>query len=63
MRHHAALLTRAYWQSLKERILAGEVEDVFPYPQAIRFCHQRQANGSAQPSLRPTPYLETHNNE
>jgi isocitrate dehydrogenase kinase/phosphatase len=37
LRHHAALLTRAYWQSHKERILAGEVEDVFPYPQQVRF--------------------------
>jgi isocitrate dehydrogenase kinase/phosphatase len=39
MQHHAELLTRAWWQSHKERILAGIVEDVFPYPQQIRF-HQ-----------------------
>ena len=46
MRHHAPLLTRAWWQSHKERILAGEVEDVFPYPQHIRFrrTHNQQAN-------------------
>jgi isocitrate dehydrogenase kinase/phosphatase len=40
---HAApcrLLTRAWWQSHKERILAGDVEDVFPYPQHIRFREQ-----------------------
>jgi isocitrate dehydrogenase kinase/phosphatase len=37
LKHHAALLTRAYWQAHKERILAGEIEDVFPYPQSIRF--------------------------
>jgi isocitrate dehydrogenase kinase/phosphatase len=39
LRHHADLLTRAYWQSHKERILAGDVADVFPYPQPIRFRH------------------------
>jgi isocitrate dehydrogenase kinase/phosphatase len=39
MQHHAELLTRAWWQSHKERIQAGVVEDVFPYPQQIRF-HQ-----------------------
>ncbi|ALK95010.1 isocitrate dehydrogenase [Massilia sp. WF1] len=37
MQHHAELLTRAWWQSHKERIQAGIVEDVFPYPQQIRF--------------------------
>jgi isocitrate dehydrogenase kinase/phosphatase len=40
MKHHAELLTRAYWQSHKDRILEGVVDDVFPYPQQIRFCHQ-----------------------
>ena len=40
MKHHAELLSRAYWQSHKDRILAGVVDDVFPYPQQIRFCHQ-----------------------
>jgi isocitrate dehydrogenase kinase/phosphatase len=39
MQHHADLLTRAWWQSHKERIQANIVEDVFPYPQQIRF-HQ-----------------------
>ena len=40
MKHHADLLTRAYWQSQKDRILEGVVDDVFPYPQQIRFCNQ-----------------------
>jgi len=57
LRHHAALLTRAYWQSHKERILAGEIEDVFPYPQQIRFCKARAA------AARPATYLETQHNE
>ncbi|MDB5792413.1 MAG: bifunctional isocitrate dehydrogenase kinase/phosphatase [Massilia sp.] len=37
MQQHAELLTRAWWQAHKDRILAGEVEDIFPYPQHIRF--------------------------
>ncbi len=52
MKHHAELLSRAYWQSHKDRILAGVVDDVFPYPQQIRFCHP------AHPST-----LENLNNE
>ncbi|MFC4930636.1 bifunctional isocitrate dehydrogenase kinase/phosphatase [Massilia sp. GCM10023247] len=37
MQHHAELLDRAWWQAHKDRILAGEVADIFPYPQHIRF--------------------------
>ncbi|MET3106911.1 isocitrate dehydrogenase kinase/phosphatase [Oxalobacteraceae bacterium GrIS 2.11] len=40
MKYHADLLTPAYWQACKQRIIEGHVEDVFPYPQEIRFCHQ-----------------------
>lgn len=40
MKHHAELLTRAYWQSHKDRILEGVIDDVFPYPQQIRFCNR-----------------------
>jgi isocitrate dehydrogenase kinase/phosphatase len=39
LQHHADLLTRAWWQAHKDRILAGEVHDIFPYPQHIRFQH------------------------
>jgi isocitrate dehydrogenase kinase/phosphatase len=37
MKHHADLLDAAYWQSLKERIQAGHVYDVFPYERDKRF--------------------------
>jgi isocitrate dehydrogenase kinase/phosphatase len=37
MKHHADLLTAKYWQDRKERIVKGKVDDVFPYPQSIRF--------------------------
>jgi isocitrate dehydrogenase kinase/phosphatase len=54
LKHHAALLTRTYWQTHKERILAGEVEDVFPYPQSIRFC--RQDGAAPHPQSDPEAY-------
>jgi isocitrate dehydrogenase kinase/phosphatase len=60
LKHHPQLLTRAYWQSHKERIMEGVVEDVFPYPQQIRFCNQQSA---AIPAVYSPPYLENYHNE
>ncbi|WP_423597822.1 bifunctional isocitrate dehydrogenase kinase/phosphatase [Roseateles sp. MS654] len=37
MAHHADLLDPSFWQTHKERILAGHVEDVFPYDPHKRF--------------------------
>lgn len=60
MKHHADLLSRAYWQAHKDRILGGEVEDVFPYPQHIRFHNQT----TTPPALHASPpYLENLHNE
>jgi isocitrate dehydrogenase kinase/phosphatase len=50
MRHHAELLSRGWWQSHKERIQAGIIEDVFPYPQQIRF-HPSNPAAKPQPSF------------
>ncbi|MBA2548448.1 MAG: bifunctional isocitrate dehydrogenase kinase/phosphatase [Burkholderiaceae bacterium] len=36
-RHHADLLTPAFWNARKQRIEAGQLESVFPYAQALRF--------------------------
>ena len=47
MRHHADLLDAAFWQSHKDRILAGHVHDVFPYDPAKRFRTQRQSVAEA----------------
>jgi isocitrate dehydrogenase kinase/phosphatase len=47
MKHHADLLTPQYWQAKKERILAGHLEDVFPYPQSVRFHQYRQPGPGA----------------
>jgi isocitrate dehydrogenase kinase/phosphatase len=48
MKHHADLLTPEFWQARKQRILDGFIEDVFPYPQSIRFCNQAPVNVAAQ---------------
>jgi isocitrate dehydrogenase kinase/phosphatase len=43
MKYHADLLTAEYWQQRKDRIQEGQVEDIFPYPQEIRFVNQAPA--------------------
>ncbi|MEG1117768.1 MAG: isocitrate dehydrogenase kinase/phosphatase-domain containing protein, partial [Janthinobacterium sp.] len=50
MQHHADLLTAQYWQARKQRIEDGHIEDVFPYPQHLRFCMQ-----SSSPPLTGDP--------
>ncbi|MBE7942458.1 MULTISPECIES: bifunctional isocitrate dehydrogenase kinase/phosphatase [Ramlibacter] len=37
MKHHADLLEPGFWQGHKERILSGDVLDVFPYERERRF--------------------------
>lgn len=49
MKHHADLLTPQYWQTHKQRILDGHLENVFPYPQQLRFAHQLSASGGMEP--------------
>jgi isocitrate dehydrogenase kinase/phosphatase len=56
MKHHADLLSPAYWQARKERIMSGYLEDVFPYPQACRFQQHQQAQQAQQ--LLTTPAAE-----
>ncbi len=61
MEHHADLLTREFWQARKQRIMDGHIEDVFPYPQAIRFCNERRAQVRAPaspPRISTPPLLE-----
>jgi len=48
MRHHADLLDAEFWQEKQARIRAGELEDVFPYPESLRFrnrYHQGLTSG------------------
>jgi isocitrate dehydrogenase kinase/phosphatase len=37
IRHHADLLTPDFWNARKQRIQAGQLESVFPYPRGLRF--------------------------
>jgi isocitrate dehydrogenase kinase/phosphatase len=39
LKHHADLLTPEYWKERQQKIKEGQLEDVFPYPQSVRFCH------------------------
>ena len=53
LQYHADLLTRTWWQAHKDRILAGELVDIYPYPQQIRFHHPITTPGAIEkaPSL------------
>lgn len=48
LKHHADLLDPAFWQSHKERILAGHVYDIFPYERDKRFARRQQAQTAAE---------------
>jgi isocitrate dehydrogenase kinase/phosphatase len=48
MKHHAELLTAEFWQARKKRIMEGLIDDVFPYPQELRFSYISQLTSSAQ---------------
>ena len=48
MRHHADLLSVDFWQERKQRIMDGQIDDVYPYPQQCRFSAQAQAGTDAE---------------
>ena len=48
MRHHADLLDASYWQERQRRIREGVLDDVFPYPDALRFTHRLAPEPSRQ---------------
>lgn len=60
LKHHADLLTPAYWQARKQRIEQGLVEDIYPYPQHLRFYLKELPN---IPAVTPPPFMETFENE
>jgi isocitrate dehydrogenase kinase/phosphatase len=39
IKHHGDLLTASYWRKRQANIQSGIFEDVFPYPEAMRFDH------------------------
>lgn len=36
---HPELADPSYWQSVQRRVQAGEINDIFPYPDSCRFSH------------------------
>ena len=55
MREHADLLDVAFWQSKQARIRAGVLEDIFPYPESVRFPRGPGATPPVQPVLPVLP--------
>jgi isocitrate dehydrogenase kinase/phosphatase len=47
MAHHADLLDADMWRATQERIASGRIEDVFPYPSAMRFQNRFAARLAA----------------
>jgi isocitrate dehydrogenase kinase/phosphatase len=37
MKYHSDLLDACYWQAQQDRIEHGILDDVFPYPEELRF--------------------------
>ena len=49
LQHHPELLDPDYWDLHKQRIMAGDMLDVFPYDPQRRFVNQRR-RGETQPA-------------
>ncbi|WP_440875683.1 bifunctional isocitrate dehydrogenase kinase/phosphatase [Thalassotalea sp. PLHSN55] len=39
LKHHPELLEASYWQQCQKNVADGVFEDVYPYPDEIRFCN------------------------
>jgi isocitrate dehydrogenase kinase/phosphatase len=58
MAHHADLLDAEFWQRKQARIRAGILEDVFPYPESMRFRNRYHRSDAFLPDAArasPTP--------
>ena len=53
LRYHADLLSAEYWQARQDRIRAGVLEDVFPYPESLRFG--QSGTNPAMQAVAPAP--------
>lgn len=45
LEYHRDLLTYKFWQDKKDKIMAGQIEDFFPYPQSVRFKPSKRQMG------------------
>lgn len=46
MKYHAELLQSDYWSAQQQRIQSGLLDDVFPYPEELRFRNRRELHPS-----------------
>jgi isocitrate dehydrogenase kinase/phosphatase len=53
LKHHADLLQPEFWNARKNRVAAGHLEDVFPYPQARRFKFRFPSTSSSDNRRTP----------
>ena len=51
--HHGELLDARFWRERQRRIRAGELEDVFPYPAALRFSNRFSSSPQHSNGVRP----------
>ena len=66
-RHHGDLLDAAYWQRKQAHVRAGRFDDVFPYPESLRFRNRyhrsdapvQGAPPAAEPAAPPAPVVPT----
>ena len=45
---HGDLLAPEYWNEVKERVAAGQIADVFPYPESARFARRFASRGDEE---------------
>jgi len=57
MEYHADLVTAGFWRQSQDRSAHGILEDVFPYPQEVRFCRRylRKCPETRMPSVQAVP--------
>ncbi len=58
LRYHADLLSAEFWQERQARIRAGVLEDVFPYPERLRFPREAADAGRTDDPAGGTPRAE-----
>lgn len=51
LKHHKDLVAPGFWKKSQEKIMAGHVEDFFPYPTTLRFCERFKTSAPPDPSV------------
>ena len=56
MNHHGDLLEAEYWQRKQAAVRAGRFDDVFPYPESVRFRSRYDEDESAAAAASPQAF-------